>query len=312
MSAFFFFARLHCVRWYRYSHELGFIRTLFLLFLAAMVIRYFSQQFDAGNHWIGLLIIPLLQAIQVKRKDRNLLKSIGVNGFWLYSGLFLLMSSPILLAFLLVKQWTYLSFVIAFCFLISLTQSYLIKPDVLFVNIGNFLPCHNFEWKTGLRQYGLAVCTLLLIGLGLSFYVATVPLVIFFLTLNTAVFYLNGESKELLSAMSDSPRDLIWKKIKTHLVTFYSMLLPLIVLFLVFNYVYWYVLAYVLVVSLIVNINAIIFKYASYEPGATFDDNTVLQALSMVSFLVPFTFPIPIILSIVNYRKALNRLSIYY
>ena len=86
---------------------------------------------------------------------------------------------------------------------------------------------------------------------------------------------------------------------------------PLIVLFFVFNSQYWFILLYVVIIAFIVNINAIIFKYACYEPGAKLDNNQTLQVLSFGAFLIPFLFPIPIVLSVINYRKALKNLQPY-
>lgn len=312
MKAFFYFARLHALRAYRLTHELGFVRTLFVLLLLFMAVQLMRQQFASGNYWLGLILIPIFQGVQVKRKDQNLLKLLGVSGYWLYTGFFLILSSPVLVGLSLGLKWTYVLFLIAFCFLIPLTRSYMFNPDRLFVNIGGFLPFKYFEWRAGLRQYGLAVCALLLIGIGLSFFVATVPLVIFFLTINTSVFYLNGESKELLCATSSSPKNLIWSKVKAHLTLSGIMLTPISILFLVFHSEYWFVLLAVLTIALIVNINAIIFKYASYQPGQSFESNSVLQGISMASFLVPFLAPLPIVLSFINYKKALNRLAVYY
>lgn len=312
MKSFLYLIRLHAVRWYRYSRELGFIRSLLVLLLVFMAIRFVFVQFNSGQYWFGLVIIPILQVIQVGRKDHSFLGAVGLNGRWLYTGFYLTLSAPILVSYLWHWQWVYALLLFAFCFLIPFTRSYWLKPDTFFISAGDFLPYENFEWRTGLRQYGLAVVVLLLIGIGLSFFVATVPLVIIFLTLNTSVFYLSGESKELLVVLSDSPRALIWRKVKLHFATFYIMLSPMVLLFLFFHLDYWYVLVAALFISAVVNINAIIFKYAFYVPGARFDNSTVLQAVSLVSFLVPFLAPLPIILSFINYRKAISRLSEYY
>lgn len=260
---------------------------------------------------MGLLAIPLMFSIQMSRKDQTFLKVIGLPDKRFYSVIYLLVTLPFVVLLATKQEWLHIGLVINSALLIPLLKKSTFNVDALFVNMGGFLPYRYFEWRTGLRQYGLAVVFLMLVGFGLGFYPGTVPIIVFFLTLNTSVFYLQGEAKEMLVVFGDSPAALLKRKIRDHLKLFACLVVPLTTLFLIFNHDLWFIMVYVLAVSAIVNINAIIFKYAVYEPGAKLDNNQTLQFLSMGSFLIPFLFPIPVALSFINYRKARKNLELY-
>lgn len=312
LKAFLFFLKLHAKRWMRFVAELGFVRIILVLVLFVMAMRFASMQFMAGNSYLGLVLIPLMQTIQMRRKDQLLLKNSGINGVRLYTSLFLFLSLPLFIVYLWLQEWSFAGILLAFALVIPHTKRAMFNLDNLFIGIGDFLPFRFFEWRTGLRQYGLAVIFLFLLGAGLSFLPGAVPIIIFFLTLNTSVFYLFGESKELLVANAQSSSGLLLGKIKGHLFLFYTMICPLVILDLVFHPELWYVLAYVLIIAFFASANAILFKYAAYEPGERFDNNNVLQGLMLAFFLIPFLMPVPIIMAFINYRKSVKNLSQYF
>lgn len=314
MKVFGFFLLLHLKRWLRFLSELGFVRTILVLVVLAMGVRFLQMRFEAGQSYWGLFMIPLIQILQLQRKDFKLMKIIGVKDNVLYSLLYLTLSVPVLVAFLFSKDWVYAGLLLAFCAIMPFTRKTMINPDRWFMSMGNFLPYKYFEWRSGLRQYGLAVSILLLVGLGLSFLPWVVPLVLFFLTLNTSVFYLFGESKELLVACGEHPGALLSNKIKGHLTLFYTMVSPLVLASVIFHHdtTSLLLLVYVLVVSFFASVNAILFKYVSYSPGARFDNNALLQGLMLAFFLVPFLMPVPILMALVNYRRSLKNLKPYF
>jgi hypothetical protein len=307
-----FFFRIHLLRWYRYVNELGPIRSILILVLLFAVVRYGVTQFLAGEHYWGYLPLLLIQSIQFARKDFKMLQLAHLNQYWLYLFIYALIGSISLIAFLTSGLFVEALIVLAFVAVTPLINFNGVNMDRFFVSVGDFLPYKNFEWRTGLRQYGLAVILLTIAGLGLSIFQGGVPVVIFFLTLNTSVFYLFGESKELLIANYASPRQLIFTKLKSHMAMFYTLILPMSILYIIFNPSLWFVLLYVWVIAFLASINAILFKYQGYEPGARFDNNNVLQGLMLVFFLIPFLFPIPIIMMIVNYKKSIKNLKTYF
>lgn len=314
MKVFGFFLLLHAKRWLRFASELGFVRLVVVLIFLAMGFRFMQLRLEAGQHYFPLLVIPIVQMIQFRRKDFSLLNNLGINDTVLYMGIYLVLCAPSLLVFLVYEEWLYAAVTTAFGILIPFTKQIKADPDRWFVSMGDFLPVKYFEWRSGLRQYGLAVSALLLIGLGLSFVPYAVSLVLFFLTLNTTVFYLFGESKELLVACGKSPAHLIRQKLLGHFKLFYTMVSPLVILSVVFHHdsTSLMVLAYVSLMSFFASINAVLFKYVSYAPGARFDNNTVLQGLMLAFFLVPFLMPVPIVMAVINYRRSINNLKVYF
>lgn len=307
-----FFFRIHLLRWYRYMNELGPIRSILILVFLFAVLHYGVTQFLAGEHYWGYSPLLLIQSIQFGRKDLKLLELAHLNQYWLYLLIYALIGSMSLVAFLANGLFIESLIVLAFVAVTPLINFNGVNMDRFFVSVGDFLPYKNFEWRTGLRQYGLAVILLTIAGISLSKFQGGVPLIIFFLTLNTSVFYLFGESKELLMANYNSPEQLILDKLKEHFTVFFLLILPMSILYLIFNPSLWFVLLYVWVIAFLASINAILFKYQGYEPGARFDNNNVLQGLMLVFFLIPFLFPIPIIMMIVNYKKSIKNLKPYF
>ncbi|MFY0671861.1 MAG: hypothetical protein JXQ87_00570 [Bacteroidia bacterium] len=304
--------RIHILRWYRYINELGPIRAILILFILFALMRYAFTQFLAGEHYWGYLPLLLIQAIQFSRKDYKLLQLAHLSQYVLYLLVYSIIGSISVLAFSFLGLYINALIVLGFVVISPLINFNGVTMDRFFLNIGDFLPYKNFEWRTGLRQYGLAVIVLLLCGIGLSKFQGGVPVIIFFLTLNTSVFYLFGESKELLVANYASPHQLIINKLKNHCFIFYLLILPMSILYVAFNPGLWFVLLYVWIVAFLATINAVLFKYRSYRPGARFDNNNVLQGLMLVFFLIPFLFPIPIVMMIINYKKSVENLKPYF
>lgn len=312
MPVFLFFIKLHVLRWYRYVNELGPIRSILLLLVAAFAVKNGIDKFFNGLPEIGFVLLLFGFAIQMQRKDQQFFKVVNLSPVLFYTPLFALICVPSIIGFIILDKWIYLSLIVTCAALLPFVKKSTFSLDRLFVNMGAFLPYKYFEWRCGLRQYGLAVSATALIGMSLSKFPGAVPIAIFFLTLNTSIFYLFGESKELLVASGKSEKQLLFAKIKGHLKLFYLLILPMVLLDVMLHYEYWYVLLYALLVAFLANINAILFKYASYQPGARFDNNSLLQGLMLAFFLVPFLFPIPIIMMVVNYKKARLNLEPYF
>lgn len=305
-------AWLHLKRWGRILAELGPFRVLFLLALAALGFRWLYEWYDDGYDFVLLGIIPLLHFLQASRKDHRFLHfTLGIKSTQVYAVLYTALALPFALLLLVEKEWVYGLSALGFAWLLAQFTPKAYSTDRLFLNIGGFLPKRYFEWRTGLRQYGLAVVVLWLLGMGFGFHPAGPCLAIFFLTLNTSVFYLYSESKELLALYGNKPKTLLRNKIFGHLKLFSVLILPLVIIFFIFSMEYWYIMLYTLLAALVVNISTLLFKYAIYEPGMRLDNNQSLQALSMASFLIPFMPPVSVVLAIVNWRKAIKNLKVY-
>ncbi|MBI1184962.1 hypothetical protein GC194_11865 [bacterium] len=307
-----FFLKLHSKRWYRFLGELGPFRVFFLLVLFSLFLRFVWLQFVDGNGVLGLSFALFPFVIQQGRKDHHLLQLASLKSAMVYGFLYLVISLPVMLMFLLFGHYYLLAALLAVCALVPFMPGKKISIDHWFINLGNFLPKEYFEWRSGLRQYGLALIVLFISGLALSVFRGAVPVIIFFITLNTAVFYLHAESKELLTAMSSSAKGLLFRKIKGFLLIFYLLILPLVLLDLYFHPELWPVILYVIVVSFFAGTNAILFKYAAYRQGERFDNNIAIQSLMTAFFLLPVLFPVPIVMAIINFKKSIKNLSLYF
>lgn len=303
---------LHLKRLGRYLLELGPFRLLFLSVLALGAMRLLQLQIAAGQHWLAFVVIPVLHTIQFARKDQALLQLAARNAYVEYLVLYALISAPSLLVFIWHGEFFYAGILIGFCFILpAFKLSAERKVQDSFFDFGKLIPDYLMEWKCGFRQYGLAVTVMWIAAISLGFYPGTIPILLLFITMNTAVFYLHGEGRELLLVHRLGAGALVRKKLRQHILSFLVLISPLIIEFLIFNSEYWFVLLYAVIGSLIISVNAILFKYAQYSPGLSLENNTSLQAISLGCFLIPFLMPVPIILSFINYEKAKKNLNNY-
>ncbi|MDX5347098.1 MAG: hypothetical protein LPK19_07605, partial [Hymenobacteraceae bacterium] len=87
--------------------------------------------------------------------------------------------------------------------------------------------------------------------------------------------------------------------------------LPVLLLCAVFHPALWPVYLIFMVLQVIGLMLAITTKYSSYSPNASLSANSVLLFLSQLGLLLPFLLPLPLVLLIRNYRRAVYNLSFY-
>ncbi|MGB0430449.1 MAG: hypothetical protein ACPGLV_08240, partial [Bacteroidia bacterium] len=167
---YFWFLKIHIKRWYRFADELGPIRAIIVLILLIAVGKYAVEQFIAGVNYWAFLPLLVAQAIQFQRKDFNFLKLAHIHKYWPYAFIYFFMCAITFIAFGFNSLWYQLLLSVLICIALPAVNIKGTSIDPLFVNFGNFLKPTSFEWRTGLRQYGLAVVLLLLAGLGLSYF----------------------------------------------------------------------------------------------------------------------------------------------
>ncbi|MBI3141905.1 MAG: hypothetical protein HYZ16_03675 [Bacteroidetes bacterium] len=308
----FFFLKLHARRWYRYLSEIGLVHALFVLGLVVFGTYAVWAQVAQGRQYIALIVLPLLHSLQYYRRDHQFLVLLGLSVAVPYRLPYLVLALPFLAMMLAVGHWAYLALSVAAIFLLPLLHMRPFLPHNWFLQLGSFLPYRLFEWRCGLRQYGLAIIILWLAGAALSVFPVAVPIVLFFLALNTSVFQLMAEPKEMLTAMASSPGHLLRLKAMDQLALHALLTAPLVALDLWFHPQYWYIVLYVVVIGAVTQVQAVVYKYSLYRPGQRFESDSVFQLLVMSSFLVPFLLPIPFWVAVANYKKSIRQLTPYF
>jgi hypothetical protein len=173
------------------------------------------------------------------------------------------------------------------------------------------IPSDCFEWKAGIRKLLIFIVPIWLIGLCYSFFVGSVPLVLFILGILPSGFYSTGESLPMLLVFEMKASKLVVYKIKMQIILFSIISAPIILSFLVFHSDLWYLplIEYILLISL--HIYIILAKYAFYQPNQKTPTANVFNSIGAMAILIPFLIPVIWILSIWFYLKSIENLNLY-
>ncbi|MCX6247149.1 MAG: hypothetical protein NTW10_05400 [Bacteroidetes bacterium] len=296
----------------RSMKELGLGRLLFMAGLTACVLfaLFFYTAAIPGSFYAAGIYMTIILFIQTKRSDRQFLKIHIPNFRLLLLTEYLLLSFPLLACLLFHKQWITLGTVIALLPLIgSLDRSS--RQRNLNTIFQRRIPSSCFEWKGGIRKTLLLWMVLWVAGIGTSFFIGSIPLVIFVLGMIPMNFYEKGEPAGMILVYESGPGRFLWKKIKMHTLIFTVILAPLVAAFLIFHPDKWYIPVIEFSILLTIHIYIILAKYAFYKPNSKSNGIQVFQALGALGIFLPFFLPVVWILSIRFYFKSVKNLSPY-
>ena len=173
----------------------------------------------------------------------------------------------------------------------------------------NFIPKDSFEWKAGIRKNGLILLTVLLISIFTSPLPAVSLILVWIINVIIISFYSNHEGKDILRVSSTHAQKFLRNKIFMA-CRFQASLqtLPLLAYF-TFHPGHWWLILFVFLYSMISVTCTIIFKYAYLDPGTNSNPSSLYQSITVISFLIPFLLPVPMILGIIKRRAAIKRLA---
>lgn len=292
---------------------LGWLRSGLLIVFACLAIALGVQKSLHPDDSIKVfsILLLLLGQFHVQRPDKQFLLIAKVNRYTWFLLEYASMSLPFVLAFAIGSHWYLALASIAFILLLP-TISFTFKAT----NSTQpwrlpFLPARGFEWKSGLRKSAFPMLIVYLGGLTLSGYTLAVPISLVLLSLFTALFNMEAEPLMMLDAFRQPPKTFLPYKIVSSLKLYLFGTLPLSGLFLFWHAELWYILLYVLVCCTLVQVLAILLKYAAYSPNEDLSLNMTMLSLMHLCFVVPFLLPIPLLMAVRSYRKAITQLEFY-
>ena len=268
--------------------------------------------YNPGSFLNALLPISILWGIHFTRKDAFFIRQTGVN-FRLYICIeYLMLVLPFGLTYIYYTRWYCIALLgIGILLLLFIPPSFLPKTNSKQSLSFRWIPLEIFEWRAGLRKSGSTFLVLYILGLALSFYTITVPIVIASMGLLITSFFQLYENKDLLLSVNHNGRFLS-TKVRKSLLLFNLLLLPHYLLYLLFSWEYWFVLPIIAVIANMIIAFAICMKYRSYR----FDQHKVGNGMPLGIFIAcwcyPFLWPIPIIMLIIFWRQAQQNLIRHY
>ncbi len=303
------------IRWRQARKELrgiGLVYALVLLVLVCLASAYLYGQFGkAGTAWFfsGLIVFSVL-SVQIGRRDKAFVAlhmEQPVLSLYLE---YLVLTLPFTAPVVATPYW-YLFPVMQGCFYgIAHIRATPAKKTWL-QGLSRFIAPRDFEWLAGMRQAGFLVLFLYVTALTLSWLIVAPLVCLWLITVRITSFYLECEPLALLWSNADTPARLLRGKIKRHVRLLLLLLLPVLILHtLLCPAMVWVNLAF-LVLQVLLLVFAILLKYTTYTPGTLITGNNILMGLAAVSIAIPFLLPIPLLMSIRNYGRALRQLKTY-
>ena len=215
------FIKIRFFQIYRAIKGLGIIRSCLLLGLfvfVAFILFIQSSKYPNSLYVAGIYLLILI-LIQFKRSDKQFLK-VHFNNFKRILLIeYMLLIIPLFICFIYNKQWQPLLLSVILLFVI-VNINFRFKSLSLNTLIQRLIPSSCFEWKSGIRKNLLLIVPLFVLGLGTSFYIGSVPIVIFILGIIPFGFYEKGESLQMLLASEMGASGFLFNKILMQLILF--------------------------------------------------------------------------------------------
>lgn len=292
--------------------DIGIIRVFFLLGLLsflAFILFMMSSEIPKAYYVSGIYSLIII-LVQVKRQDKIFLKS-HFNNYKLITFVeYLILSIPIFICLIYHLQWmTIIAYVIGIATIINID----LKPRYQNLNtkFQQLIPHDSFEFKAGVRKAQFLIIPLWIIGFSTSFYIGSVPIVLFILGIIPLGLYEKGEPYQMIIAFEMNAKKFLLHKIWLQTKLFSITAIPLIIGFIIFNSEIWYipVAEYFLFISL--HIYIVLTKYAFYEPNTKAPASAIYSVIGTLGLLLPFFSPLIWLLSIRFYFKSVENLNYY-
>ncbi len=297
---------------YRVLLGIGLFRFVFLIgLLCFLLIMLFlgSQKYENASYiTVGFLFVITL--IQIRRKDKVFLQTHFSKYQYVFQVEYLLLTFSLMLCFLYHCRWLHLGILIVGDLLIPYIN-YTPKQRSFNTKLQQIIPNEMYEWKAGSRKLMFIILPLWIIGLFTSFFIGSVPIVIFITGILLINLYEFCEPYQMIIAFEKSSSEFLHRKIQLHALAFTAIVTPLMVAFVIFHAEYWYIviIEYLLFISL--HFYFILIKYAYYEPNEKPVSTQIMNTLGALAVLLPFLLPVVWVLSVLFYFNAVKQLNCY-
>lgn len=301
-------AQIHLHRTLRMLNQLGIFR---VIFLAVLVFYTLKTALRPGMlQWLSLALVSFIAQVHFSRKDYVLLSNLNLNKtgyfFLLYSFLFI----PFIILFLIWPDYLALAILLTGILLISFS----LKPRRGLRKITlpsfRFIPADSWEWRVGLRRYFPVL--LLIYAISAIFYQLDYifAAAVLFLAITTNSFQVHHEPLTMIEALKTNPVSFFRRRIFLQCFLFSMLALPLVVVSIILYPEGIRPVLLVFINSLIVQAFAVSLKYSGYTPGFHSPYQMAIILLMNFSFIIPALLPIPVIMTLIFWRKAITQLKL--
>lgn len=288
--------------------QLALLPLFFIVGLLTVISISLHKEFlSSAYQFIFLLVLCL--ASQLNRNDKRFvyrnIKNPRLEMYLEYFALTFLFSIGVLLQ----GHW-YFFFGFQLLLMAVPSLSMDVSAERFYYNpVLKFIDPSAFEFLSGVRRSFIVLVLFGLLALGLA-WVKLLPLVFLWL-INTSVVSIFNECEpiKILRSKAVSPILLLKSKLIMYSKFILIIFLPVLVINTIFHPEHWIVNIFFLLVQLSLLAFAIINKYRCYEPNKNLDSNSVILSILSIGSIVPFFLPVPLIMSVVYFSRAINNLK---
>jgi hypothetical protein len=310
--------------------EIGLLRILIFIALLAFVSLFILQTVKQADNSVSVSIIAgsIILSIHASRKDKRFLRMNFNRSYLIFLVEYFILAFPVIVTFFIFKEWENIIILCLSCLLIpgiylnlgsanvSSVVKILLNPfsSNLSFRLNIKIPVSNprsFEWISGFRHYFIIIIPVYLLFFAFSFKEYVGPAGMIILSVIISGFYFYGESREFIELFSRNYKSFLFQKVILDLKLLFVLFIPIVITSLIFQPGTWYYIIGAIIISALVQIITIIFKYALFAENKDLGRNGIIVFLNVLCILLPFFWPLPIIMGIRYYFKAQNNLKKY-
>lgn len=310
IKSFAVFFKMRLLQTCRILREIGALRIIFILLLTVHSFIVLYNIFMSAPWLCCLSTVVLLLVLHIKRGDKVFLdRFLDRGASSIYTLEYIILAFPALILLLIGSHIIYsILLFISIMVLPYIPIKAQLKRKPLRMD---FFPKTAFEWKSGFR-WSLFL-SVILVACGTVWADRTfIPvIVVFLLTIIWSSYNIYCESRLMIEIFPWRPFRYLIHKIGRQFAFSFCLLLPLNMSFLYWNPHYWYILLFVNFICHVVQSLSICFKYAMFVPNKSLRLNLLLLCSAVALFFFPWTAPIPVVVLVIYYIKALNNLKQY-
>ncbi len=304
------FTRLYIRQLRRVLLEIGLWRRIVVAFIFFIFLLGIIQKVSIYSAGISLGVFLSILSLHFQRPDRQFVKVVNINEKLLFFVHYHLLAFAIYVILCVFQE--FIPFLLLF---IGISLIPLLTFSVKWFSFKSFdllqyLRIKNFEFKSGLRKNKYILLGLYVLALFFFKYAVVAFCVILVFSLIATSFYNEAEPCIMLEVYQLPPGKFLINKIKNHLKDFWTLCLPLIIIFLSRLPEYWYIMVALLIISSIIQSLSICLKYSFYEPGKSLY-NSIFMIIYVLSIFIIFFIPVPLVMLVYYSRKAKQNLNNY-
>lgn len=279
-----------------------------LFFFGWALFRLMSS--ETASLIIACVFLFSIFMIHANRNDYRFIFLIEEHPWRIFTLEYILLSIPFLLAAGIYGQLWPILLIIIGCILVG-CQNRRIHRAKFYFPIPRILPFQAFEYRTGIRRYGLLLVLFYVLALAGLFFPYASLAILWVIILSLTDFFRISEPLNILCVDELSPLKFLYRKLRLNVGLYIVISFPLC---LAYAFIYpadWWIPLYFFLYGIVNVCLVIVSKYAFYRPQEKIIAGQIGITLSFFGMLIPLLFPLTLFYLIKNYIRARQNLKNY-